>query len=322
MTTVGGEAGGTGGARAPAQPDGALLARIEALAVDLARESGGVATEALTREILVDYKPDARGKDVDTDPVSEVDRAVEEAVHARVLAEFPDHVILGEEGEEHPDPDAEWVWVVDPVDGTANFVNGYPLFAVSIGVLHRGRPVVGAVWCASTHALRAGVYHAHEGGPLYLDGVEVSAERKTHVRRTLAAAPGGSSAGTKLWDHRVTGSIAVEAAFVAAGIFVSAPFWGPKVWDIAGGMALVRAAGREAWIREGNEWRPFECFEPPRVLPSAEARRDPQRTPSLRDWRSSVIVGTAEATLALRERVRRPPWWRRLLAAQRRRRRR
>ncbi len=298
-------------------PDPVLLERIEALAVALARESGQVAAEALTREIIVDYKPDAAGKEQDHDPVSEVDRAVEASVQARVTEAFPDHAILGEEGDSHPPADVEWLWVVDPVDGTANFVNGYPLFAVSIGVLHYGCPVVGAVWCASTHALRAGVYHAREGGSLRLDGVEVSPERATRVRRTLAAAPGGSPAGTKLWDHRVTGSIAVEAAFVAAGIFVSAPFWGPKVWDIAGGLALVRAAGREVWIRDREGWRPFERFEPPRQLPERVRQREGDRAPSLRDWRSTVIVGTTEATRAIRER-RRPSWWQRIIGGGRR----
>ncbi|MCK9486088.1 MAG: inositol monophosphatase [Dehalococcoidia bacterium] len=296
-----------------ATPDPALLERIEALAVALAQESGAVAAEALTREILVDYKPDAKGKEQDRDPVSEVDRAVEVAVQARVLAEFPGHLVLGEEGEAHPAPDAEWLWVVDPVDGTANFVNGFPLFAVSIGVLHHGRPVVGAVWCASTHALQAGVYHAHEGGPLRLDGVEVSHERRTRVRRTLAAAPGGSPAGTRLWDHRVTGSIAVEAAFVAAGIFVAAPFWGPKIWDIAGGLALVRASGREVWIRGRRGWEPFERFEAPRELPASVRKREGDRAPSLRDWRGSVLVGTTEATRAMREHSRRPSVWTRVL---------
>ena len=59
---------------------------------------------------------------------------------------FPDHGIIGEEVSESADPDCEYVWVVDPIDGTSNFVNGFPLFASSIGVLHQGRPIIGAVW--------------------------------------------------------------------------------------------------------------------------------------------------------------------------------
>jgi myo-inositol-1(or 4)-monophosphatase len=303
-------------AEAPAEE---LLARIEATAVTLAQEAGTLVTAALERELQVDYKPQAGAKpdakETHNDPVSEVDHAVEALLRERIAAEFPEHLVLGEEVDSHPDAEAEWVWVVDPVDGTANFINGFPLFAVSVGVLHLGRPVVGAVWCATTQALRAGVYHAHEGGALFLDSAPVAAERATKVKRALAAAPGGSSPGTRMWDHRVTGSMAIEAAYVAAGIFASAPFWGPKIWDIAGGIPLIRASGREVWLRDGSQWVAFERFTPPKQLPRRRNAKpeDAERTPSLRDWRGSVIVGTSEATQAMRERVRPPSMWRRAL---------
>ena len=288
--------------------DDALLQRIEALVVRLAAEGGAFATSQLDREILVEYKADARGVEQASDPVSEVDHAVEALLRERVGDEFPDHVIMGEEVEVHPGPETEYVWVVDPVDGTTNFVNGFPLFAVSIGVLRHGRPIVGAVWCATTHALNPGVYHACEGGPLSLDGRPVTTERATRVRRSLAAAPGGSPAGTPLWEHRVTGSIALESAYVAAGVFAAAPFWGPRIWDVAGGIPLIRASGREIWIRRGQEWTPFERFEVPGRLPGDV--RD-GRQPSLRDWRGSLVVGTPEGTRAIRERAARRPWWQR-----------
>src|SRR5690606_7734125 len=149
------------------------------------------------------------------DPVSEVDRAVETLVRERVAARFPGHDIVGEEVDHHPSPDHEFVWVVDPVDGTANFINGFPLFAVSIGVLHRGAPVVGAVWCGTSHALRPGVYHAHLGGALHFDGEAIEPDRPAAgVRRRLSAAAGGAPAGTREWDHRITGCAAIEVAFV------------------------------------------------------------------------------------------------------------
>jgi len=288
--------------------DPILLRRIEELAVSLAQEAGAIATEALKRAIIVNYKPDDRGRDNIYNPVSEVDHAVEEIVRARIGSEFPDHGIIGEEVDSHPHVDAEWVWVIDPIDGTANFVNGFPLFAVSIGVLRAGRPIVGAVWCSTSHILRPGVYHAHAGGPLHLDGIEVIAERETKVRRALAAAPGGSTAGNRLWDHRVTGSTAVEIAFVAAGVFRAAPFRAPLIWDVAGGIVLVRAAGREVWIRSARgTWSPFDRFEAPVRL----ADQKETRAPSLRDWRATIVAGTTEATAYQRERWRTPSrWWR------------
>lgn len=297
----------------PPLPAEAVLASVEALAVELARAAGEEARAALGRTVDVAYKADRKGKENTGDPVSEVDHAVESLIRLRVGAEFPDHAILGEEVESHPATGEEWVWVVDPVDGTANFVNGFPLFAVSIGVLHHGRPVAGAIWCASTPALHAGVYHAHLGGPLALDGIEVGA-RTTAVKRRLAAVPGGSSAGTREWDHRVTGSAALECAYVAAGIFTSAPFWGLKIWDVAAGVALARAAGLEAWTREDGTWRPFERFVAPSRAPKGQ-----DRVPSLRDWRAPLILGTAEATKLIRERARTPGLFARSLARLRRR---
>ena len=287
-----------------------LLERIEALAAALAAEAGAFATDQLECEVLVEYKADAKGKENTNDPVSEVDRAVEQLLRKRVAAEFPDHVVVGEEDATQPAPDTEFVWVLDPVDGTANFVNGFPLFAVSIGVLQHGRPVVGAVWCATTHALHPGVYHAHEGGPLRLDGRVVSPDRATKVKRALAAAPGGSSPGTRLWDHRVTGSMAIEGAYVAAGVFAAAPFWVPKIWDVAGAIPLIRAAGREAWTRDRDGWKPFERFEAPARLP---ANVKEERAPSLRDWRGAIVVGTAEGTALIKERQRKPSFWRRII---------
>lgn len=298
-----------------------LLARIEALAAALAAEAGAFATHALEREVLVEYKPDAKGRENTGDPVSEVDRAVEALLRERVAAEFPDHVVVGEEDDANPPPDTEFVWVLDPVDGTANFVNGFPLFAVSVGVLQHGRPVVGAVWCATTHALGPGVYHAREGGPLCLDGREVSPDRATKVKRALAAAPGGAPAGTRSWDHRVTGSMAIEGAYVAAGVFAAAPFWVPKIWDVAGAIPLVRAAGREAWIRDGSGWKPFDRFEAPAHLPRRPRPKDGQpsepREPSIRDWRGAIIVGTPEGVQVIKDRARKPSLWKRVIGSHR-----
>jgi myo-inositol-1(or 4)-monophosphatase len=302
------------------------LEAIEALAVELARAAGERAAEALGSDFDVEYKGEGeeeerkrrrRGRDGGFhDPVSEIDRAVEALIRERVGERFPSHALIGEEVDIQPEADAEVAWVIDPIDGTTNFVNGFPLFAVSIGVLHQGVPVVGAVWVGASHRLTPGVYHAREGGGLHLDGMPVDRDATAaSVRRRLAAAPGGASGGTREWDHRVTGCIAIEAAYVAAGIFTSATFGGPRIWDIAGGTALVRAAGLEVWTRDGRgRWLPFDRFE----VPERPIRRkeDPERDATLRDWRRPLVVGTSDATRAIRERRRAPGllgrWWRRV----------
>ena len=87
--------------------------------------------------LLVEAKGDAS-------PVTEADRAAERAIRALLAERFPDHGVIGEEyGAERAD--AEYVWVVDPIDGTRAFVTGRPLFGSLIGLLHRGRPVLGLI---------------------------------------------------------------------------------------------------------------------------------------------------------------------------------
>ena len=283
--------------------DDETLRAIEALAVELAREGGRQATEGLAREIVVEYKTESKEDgQAPRDPVSEIDRAVEALVRERVAERFPDHDIIGEEVELHPDAVEDFVWVVDPVDGTSNFVNGYPLFCVSIGILFNGAPVVGAIWCASTHALRPGVYHAHRGGGLHFDEEPFRPVPATDVRRRLSAAPGGSPGRTQQWDNRVTGSAAIELAFVAAGIFQSAFFGGLKIWDLAAGVLLIEEAGGQVIHRRPGGFEAFTRFEAP-----DEVKDD--REPSLRDWRGLIVVGTEEAVGVLQERFERRPSW-------------
>lgn len=277
----------------------ALLDDIERLATELARLAGAEITATLGREITVEYK-DTRNADRPANPVSNVDQAVEALVREQIGQRFPEHGIVGEEVEVQPDPAHDFLWVIDPVDGTTNFVNGFPLFAASVGVLHRGRPIAGAIWCSTGHELHPGVYHARAGGSLMFDGREVPRGRPSvGVRRRLVAGPGGQASQ---WDIRVTGSAAIECAFVAAGIFSSSVFWGLFLWDVAAGVVLVRAAGLDVWTRGSNGWIPLERFEAP-------ARVKEDRPPTLRDWRQPLVIGTDEAAAGIRRDGRGPRWW-------------
>ena len=217
---------------------------------------------------------------------------------------------MGEEVDEQPSPEQEFLWVIDPVDGTSNFVNGFPLFACSIGVLHYGRPVVGAIWCSTGHSLRPGVYHARRGGPLQFEKAPITPERPNPgVSRRLAAAPGGSRGRAETWDNRVTGSAAIECVFVATGIFNSATFWAVRLWDVAAGYTLLQAANRQILVRVRNNWIPLDRFEAPETLPATKSKD--RRTPTLRDWRQPLLVGESEVVQSLSENLRGPSMWRR-----------
>ena len=285
------------------------LLEIESLAVELANWAGAEATRSLLTDLDISYKPRGpqrrlRSKTDPGDPVSEMDKALEKELRSRIRDKFPQHAILGEEEETLPEDETEWVWVIDPIDGTSNFVNRFPLFAVSIGVLYRAVPVVGAIWCSSTHLLGSGVYHSYIGGKLYLDDREV-APPPAQVKRRLGAAPGGSLGSTESWDNRVTGSAAFELAMVSAKVFTSVPLWSLSIWDVAAGICLARSAGLEVWIKTKDDWEMFEQLQPG----FRDAETKDARDQSLRYWRAPLVVGTSDATSVWRKKSERVLGW-------------
>jgi myo-inositol-1(or 4)-monophosphatase len=256
---------------------------IEAVAVELARLAGTEIQTALGGILAVTYKSGGDTGEISLrDPVSEVDHRVETLIRARLADRFPDHGILGEEGEDSL-AHADFIWAVDPVDGTTNFVNGFPVFAGSIGVLYKGEPVVGAVWCAATHALRPGVYHACRGGKLHFDNELLDRQPNPAVRRHLAGEPREMGETEFPWEVRTTGSAAAECAFVAAGLMRVARFARPNVWDVAGGVALVQAAGGHVVFHDGGHWHEFSLFV------------GPKGPTDLRAWHKPLVIGDASA---------------------------
>jgi fructose-1,6-bisphosphatase/inositol monophosphatase family enzyme len=128
------------------------LAELEHCALRLARAAGARIIAAIAHGgFAVEFKEPRAGSAANSNPVSEIDREVERLIRAELAAACPGHAVIGEEL--GAGVGGELSWAVDPVDGTTNFVNGLPLVASSIGVLYRGRPLAGAIWCACTHAL-------------------------------------------------------------------------------------------------------------------------------------------------------------------------
>jgi myo-inositol-1(or 4)-monophosphatase len=262
------------------------LPAIEAVAVDLAALAGRQIMAAFGTIFTVRYKTGIDDAASLRDPVSEIDRSVESALREQLARRFPHHGIIGEELAEQPAHDSGFVWAIDPIDGTTNFVNGFPLFAASIGVLHEGRPVVGAVWCSISHALRTGVYHARACGRLQFDGADVTPKLNAAVLRRLAGVPIVANAEETGWEMRTTGSAALECALVAAGLLEVASFSAPNLWDVAGGVALVNAGGGKVIEHADRGWAALETFAP-------QSRNS--ETPHLRFWRRKIIIGRPEA---------------------------
>lgn len=198
------------------------------------------------------------------DFATEVDLAIEQRLRERLSQEtgFP---VLGEEsgGEITESP----VWIVDPIDGTANYTVGNPMCSILVSLLVAGQPVVGV----TAIPLLGRRLSAHEASPLLVNG---RATPPLQSQDKLVAQVGFSSVASPVNSQfpslvrqgllsklaetflrpRITGSVGVDLAFTSQGIFGGSISFSPNVWDNAAGVMLVRAAGGRVTDTEGNPW--------------------------------------------------------------------
>ncbi|MBT2293232.1 inositol monophosphatase [Paenibacillus albidus] len=197
------------------------------------------------------------------DLVTEVDKGVEQMIRRLILTHYPDHAILGEEGVEPGDEAAaaaitearkhEYLWIVDPVDGTTNFVHGFPFYCVSIALVIRGDLTVGVIY----DPIRDEMFVAEKGKGAYMHGVPTSVSSESELAGSLLAmgfppdrefAQPANMAGLQsllpqIRGIRAGGSAALHLAYVAAGRVDG--YWevGLKPWDCAAGALLVLESG-------------------------------------------------------------------------------
>jgi len=228
-------------------PDSALLTDIEAHTVEIARGAGAMLERDFGSSLKIEYKDEAK-----RDPVTQVDKEVQAYLKEAILDRFPDHGVLGEEGRDDEGPAREFMWVLDPLDGTKNYINGLPLYSSSIGVMHRAVPIAGALYVPWPSKGNGVVLHARAGGGALIDEEPVSVADSPEPRgNALVALPGPWMAMLrftkpmrgKVGDVRVTGSIAYELAMTAKGVFQYMITLTPHLWDIAAGAAIVGEAG-------------------------------------------------------------------------------
>jgi myo-inositol-1(or 4)-monophosphatase len=228
-----------------------LATRMAAVAAEIARGRFGRATAALK----------ADGSDV-----TDADTAIQDMMVERIAAAYPDHAIVGEEpggrgGSAAVARDAEYCWVIDPLDGTRNFARGVPVFATSVALLAGGRPVMGLVRCLTG----ADVYLAIRGAGATLNGRKLAVDPRPCDLRSMVAVQSTIRAGdsrmlTTLSGVAVLrnlGSTALHLALVASGGFCGAVASECKLWDVAAGCLLVEEAGGLCTDWSGRSFLPF-----------------------------------------------------------------
>ncbi|MEX2549435.1 MAG: inositol monophosphatase family protein [Nitriliruptoraceae bacterium] len=224
---------------------------LRALAVEAAEGAGSLLLD-YARQLADGVDLGIGAKSTATDPVSEADRAAERAIIERLTAARPDDGVLGEEGQGSRSGSSGLTWVIDPLDGTVNFLYGIPLWCVSIACVGPDGPLAGVV----THPPSGETIHAARGGGTRLGDRPVGVRETGEVTEALVATgftydrdrrtDWGHTVGQllgELRDIRRCGAAALDLAWVAAGRFDGYVEFGMQRWDWAAGELLVTEAG-------------------------------------------------------------------------------
>ncbi len=187
------------------------------------------------------------------DFVSDVDLACEATIRRCILDMYPEHCIVGEEGGSQGNPDSEYRWIVDPLDGTSNYLHGIPHFAVSIALEIRGKVMHGVVY----DPIREEMFTASHGEGALLNDRRIRCSKKTSLKDALvgtgfpfrkrrfeqAYQAMFSGFFEQCEDLRRAGTASLDLAYVAAGRLDGFFEIGLQPWDMAAGVLLIREAG-------------------------------------------------------------------------------
>ena len=223
--------------------------------------------DAAAKPFVAGHRADSAVSKRGDDFATNVDLAIERQV-VDALVSATGILVHGEEFG-GADLDSEWVWVLDPVDGTFNYAAGSPMAAILLGLLHDGDPVAGLTWLPFMNERYAAVV----GGPVMKNGVPQPPLAHTDLTASIIGVgtfnadsrgrfPGRyrvavleelSRVSSRMRMHGATG---IDLAYVADGVLGGSISFGDHVWDHAAGVALVRAAGGVVTSLTGEQWTP------------------------------------------------------------------
>lgn len=244
---------------APIDDPARALATLESIA----REAGQILLEGWDRR---DFRPAVEFKSGHNDIVTEFDRRAEDAIVARLRAEFPGAGIVGEEGSRTADASPDGVFYVDPLDGTVNFAHGMPFFAVSIGLQRAGRPALGVVHAPALDwtftgapdlgAFRNGRAIVPSSVPRLERALLVTGFPTALVHRT-GNTPAFVAFNAVVQGLRRLGSAALDLCLVACGWLDGTWQANLQPWDTVGGAAILTGAGARVTSFTGAPFDPL-----------------------------------------------------------------
>lgn len=214
--------------------------------IEISKEAGEIIRDGYRKKFSVEYKTNL------SNLVTEIDKKSEQTIINFIKKEFPSHSILAEESGEHKSG-SEYIWVIDPLDGTTNFAHGLPIFAVSIGVQKNGETICGVVY----DVMRDVVYSAEKGSGSFADKIKLHVSDNDDIRKSVLVtgfpydvADNPDFAFERFIEFlkhsravRRLGSAAIDFCYVAEGVFDG--FWEVSLhpWDMCAGKLIVEEAG-------------------------------------------------------------------------------
>ncbi|MCL4149310.1 UNVERIFIED_CONTAM: hypothetical protein GTU68_026792 [Idotea baltica] len=235
------------------------------IGIRAARAAGNVITRNMDRVDTLQIDQKSRN-----DFVSDVDRGAEAEIINTLRKAYPDHGILAEESGLIGQADAEYQWIVDPLDGTTNFLHGYPYFSVSIALMHKNRIDQAVVY----NPVSQDLFTASRGDGAWLDSKRIRVSKTNRLERALLGTGFPYRTGQDLDFYQRTlrhyteksggirrgGSAALDLASVAAGRLDGVWLTGLSSWDVAAGGLIVREAGGlindfsggDTWLDSGD----------------------------------------------------------------------
>ena len=229
--------------------------------ITIAKEAGEIIRDGFGKNFLVEYKTNV------SNLVTEIDKKSEAKIIEFVKKEFPGHSILAEESGRH-DSSNEYLWIIDPLDGTTNFAHGLPIFSVSIGIQKNNELICGVVY----DVMRDAMYATEKGGGAFCNDRKLHVSINDDIKKSVLV----TGFPYNVHDNpdfayerfiaflrtagaiRRLGSAAIDMCYVAEGVFDG--FWEVSLnaWDMAAGKLIVEEAGGIVTDFEG---RPMDVFQ-------------------------------------------------------------
>lgn len=224
--------------------------------IDIAKEAGEAIREGYGQNFSIELKTGANNL------VTEIDKKSEKIITDFIKQDFPNHSILAEESGETL-RNNEFLWVIDPLDGTTNFAHSLPIFSISIGLQKNEKTIIGVIY----DVMNDRIYAAEKGSGSYCNNKKISVSTNSEIKNSLLVTgfPYDIDADIdKAVDRfkvflknsravRRLGSAAIDMCYVANGVFDG--FWEEKLnpWDVCAGMLLVEEAGGKNTDYQGKE---------------------------------------------------------------------